>query len=119
MPYELLTTHIPSEPTSKPQYVVNYSTTQPQPKFLTNPGSVTPTRNQYDLREFLETEQSPASVQSAGERKASLSEGPRVKSLKVKPEETFAAFENADHPTVPCIVEEAHYPPYDQAQRWV
>jgi hypothetical protein len=51
----------------------------------------------YNLQSALGSEESPASVRTAGERKASWGDAPRVKSQKVSPQ----AFHGGEGPAVP------------------
>ncbi|ETI23279.1 hypothetical protein G647_05078 [Cladophialophora carrionii CBS 160.54] len=55
----------------------------------------------YDLQAVLGGEDSPASVRTGGERQASLSEAPRVKSQKVSPQEAALVYHAGERPAVP------------------
>ncbi|EXJ62866.1 hypothetical protein A1O7_03308 [Cladophialophora yegresii CBS 114405] len=55
----------------------------------------------YTLQAALGSEDSPASIQTGGERVASLSDAPRVKSQKVSPQEAAQAYHGAERPAMP------------------
>ncbi|KAJ9612153.1 hypothetical protein H2200_003750 [Cladophialophora chaetospira] len=69
-----------------------------------------------NLQAALESEASPSSVRAGNEKKAYLTDAPRVKSQKVHPEQATEAFHSAERPPLPetesvyFVLEQQHYP---------
>lgn len=90
-----------------------YSTPAPS-----SPYSQAPPSPRYNLQAALGSEPSPASIHSGSERRANLADAPRVKSLKVRPEESHEAYHNAERPDVPEF-EAAYFAERREPARWV
>ena len=80
-----------------------------------------PTSPRYNLQSALDSEHSPASVGTAGERKTSISDAPRVKSQRVNPSQAHWIVEQSLHPPAVPRVEAGHYAAghqHQQQSRW-
>lgn len=77
-----------------------------------------PPSPRYDLQAALGSEPSPASVHTGSERRANLADAPRVKSLKVSPQETAEAYHGVERPDVPEF-EDAYFAERQHPARWV